>query len=162
MENLSVWYSIAMSISDKSKGLKAELEAAEKIIESIESSMESSQSRMVELLESDATTLEELNMQEKHLMLLGRLLLRKRSGLVKTAADHCLKYISCCNLDNEEEYEHTKDVVVKVGDVLKAEKDLPKAKSNVEVYKALQLAISKFPASINTHCMKRRKEQTVC
>lgn len=93
MENLFNWYSLALTLSSQKRVLKRELEQASDLLKEIENSLTISQQRLISLLSQDHVTLEDIQQQERHMLLLGKLLLRKRAALMLTAGEYCLKYI---------------------------------------------------------------------
>ena len=92
MEDLASWYSFAKRLSSDKEYLQSELENAERAITGIKESLEKSQSRLLEMLSEDSVSLEEINLQERHLQLVGRLFIRKRTALIRTSASHCLAH----------------------------------------------------------------------
>ena len=164
MEDLASWFSIAKRLNLTKHSMQAELDNAEKTISGIKESLEESRIRLLEMLSEDsAVSLSDINLQERHLQLLGRLFIRKRTSLVRTAASHCLTYFRAFSAD-EEGREDDRQIGEEILDLISGEEELPTA--NDQLFKELQSTIGRFleggrtnVSSFDESCHKRPKKR---
>ena len=86
-------YSLAQALSQKKSTLTHEISRADDLLRGLEESLENSQAQLLRLLESSETTLEDLNVQERHVELVARLFVRKRTALIKAAIAEALRCV---------------------------------------------------------------------
>lgn len=136
MENLFKWYSLALKTTNKKKTLTRSLERAQKDLKEIENSAAKSSQKLVELLARNDITVADINLQEKHVLIVSRHLLRKRALLIQLAGEHCLKFIknvkerlgNTCEDVSFEELSGIKEKIEETRQCLSEEGGLPKTK----------------------------------
>ena len=93
MESIATWHALAEALSGNKSILDRQIAQTEKVLENLQDSLQKARDKLLQLLASEEVSLEELNLQEHHVLLLGKLLIRKRAALLKAAMEEALKWL---------------------------------------------------------------------
>ena len=90
METLVVWCAVAQQLTRQKDCFRAELKRAEAVLDELSQSIQIARTQLLVSAATNDISQAELAAQEQHLLLVGRLIVRKRSALLRTAALQCL------------------------------------------------------------------------
>lgn len=141
MENLFKWYSLALKTTTKRKTLTRRLERAQRDIKEIEYSAARSSQKLLELAEKKNITVADISVQEKHVLIVSRHLIRKRALLIQLAGEHFLKFIknvkerldNTCETVSSEDLSRIKEKIEEARECLSEEGGLPKTKKKEKI-----------------------------
>ena len=97
METFATWCSLAHELGQEKSTLSTQLKDAEAAIHELGLSIQDARERILALMQSDTADAQEICTHERHMLLLGRELFKKRAAVIRVAIAHCLEGVKQLN-----------------------------------------------------------------